>query len=115
MPTDLQMLLLGVPYLTLLMQRLGQQTTYCNSFSTILYCLNIRLSNVPGNLSEPQRLLPDQQHPPWPRIVQSLIVTSPVPYPVLYNLCCNFEAESASNDLLPKWQIVFIFGINSQL
>jgi len=38
MYTDLQMLLLDVSYLTLLMQRLGQQSTYCNSFSTVLSC-----------------------------------------------------------------------------
>jgi len=36
-PKGLQMLLLGVAFFKLPMQRLWQQTTYCNSFSTILF------------------------------------------------------------------------------
>jgi len=37
MYTGLQMLLLDVSYLTLFTTRLGQQITYCNSFSSILW------------------------------------------------------------------------------
>jgi len=36
MHTNFQILLLDIPYLKLLMQSLGQQTTYCNSFATML-------------------------------------------------------------------------------
>jgi len=60
---DLQMLLLDVAYLTLPMQRLGQQTTklFIATVSSLFYLiLNIRLNNIPENSSEPQCLAPNQ-------------------------------------------------------
>jgi len=63
MPPVLQMLLLSVPYLTLLMPRLGQRTTklLIATVSPLFYLVsNIRLSNISENSLEPQCLAPNQ-------------------------------------------------------
>jgi len=60
MPRDLQMLLLVVASLTLLMQRLGKQTTkiITNVYPPFYLILNIRLNNIPENSSEHSFWLP---------------------------------------------------------
>jgi len=62
MPGDMQMLLLDVPYLTLLMQRLiGQQTTKI-LIATVppLFYFVLNISNIRENSWEPQCLAPNQ-------------------------------------------------------
>jgi len=60
MPRGLQMLLLVVAFLTLLMQRLGKQTTkiITNVSPPFYLILNIRLYNIPENSSEHSFWLP---------------------------------------------------------
>jgi len=61
MPRDVQILLLVVAFLTLLMQRLGKQTTklLITTVSLPFYLiLNIRLNNIPENSSEHSFWLP---------------------------------------------------------
>jgi len=57
MHTSFQILLLDIPYLTLLTQRLGQHTTKVLIATISLKCyhiLHIRLNNAPGTSSEPR-------------------------------------------------------------
>jgi len=63
MPKDLQMLFLDVAFLTLPMQRLGQQTIklLIATVSPLFYLiLNTRHYNIPENSSEPQCLARNQ-------------------------------------------------------